>query len=99
MIVMSFFFTAVASYIVGLVGNSNSPVSGMTITTVLFTGLLLVVLGFSGTTGMVAVLGVAAIVCCAACTAGDVCNDLKTVSAGRGLAPAPATDADRRGWR
>lgn len=78
MLVMSFFFTAVASYIVGLVGNSNSPVSGMTITAVLFTGSLLAVLGFSGTEGMVATLGVAAIVCCAACTSGDVCNDLKT---------------------
>ena len=78
MIIMAFFFTAVASYIVGLVGNSNSPVSGMTITAVLFTGGLLYVLGFSGTEGMVATLGVAAIVCCAACTSGDVCNDLKT---------------------
>ncbi len=78
MLVMAFFFTAVASYIVGLVGNSNSPVSGMTITAVLFTGGLLVLFGFSGTTGMLATLGVAAIVCCAACTAGDVCNDLKT---------------------
>ena len=78
MIVMAFFFTAVASYIVGLVGNSNSPVSGMTITAVLFTGGLLYVFGFSGTEGMVATLGVAAIVCCAACTSGDVCNDLKT---------------------
>lgn len=80
MLVMSFFFTAVASYIVGLVGNSNSPVSGMTITAVLFTGGLLYVLGFSGMDGMVATLGVAAIVCCAACTSGDVCNDLKTGS-------------------
>lgn len=80
MLVMSFFFTAVASYIVGLVGNSNSPVSGMTITAVLFTGGLLYVLGFSGMEGMVATLGVAAIVCCAACTSGDVCNDLKTGS-------------------
>tara|TARA_B100000073_G_scaffold122165_1_gene99438 strand:+ start:1488 stop:3416 length:1929 start_codon:yes stop_codon:yes gene_type:complete len=78
MIIMAFFFTAVASYIVGLVGNSNSPVSGMTITAVLFTGGLLYVFGFSGTEGMVATLGVAAIVCCAACTSGDVCNDLKT---------------------
>ena len=78
MIVMAFFFTAVASYIVGLVGNSNSPVSGMTITAVLFTGGLLYIFGFSGTEGMVATLGVAAIVCCAACTSGDVCNDLKT---------------------
>ena len=78
MILMAFFFTAVASYIVGLVGNSNSPVSGMTITAVLFTGGLLYILGFSGTEGIIATLGVAAIVCCAACTSGDVCNDLKT---------------------
>ena len=78
MTLMAFFFTAVASYIVGLVGNSNSPVSGMTITTVLFTGVMLVLFGFTGTTGMLATLGVAAIVCCTACTAGDVCNDLKT---------------------
>ncbi len=78
MLAMSFFFTAVASYIVGLVGNTNSPVSGMTITAVLFTGALLLLFGFTGTSGMVATLGVAAIVCCAACTSGDVCNDLKT---------------------
>ena len=78
MIIMAFFFTAVASYIVGLVGNSNSPVSGMTITAVLFTGGILYILGYSGIQGMAATLGVAAIVCCAACTAGDVCNDLKT---------------------
>ncbi|MCA9537767.1 MAG: oligopeptide transporter, OPT family [Myxococcales bacterium] len=78
MLVMSFFFTAVASYIVGLVGNSNSPVSGMTITAVLFTGGMLWLFGYTGAEGMVATLGVAAIVCCAACTSGDVCNDLKT---------------------
>ncbi len=78
MIVMAFFFTAVASYIVGLVGNSNSPVSGMTITAVLFTGGMMWVFNFSGMEGMVATLGVAAIVCCVACTSGDVCNDLKT---------------------
>jgi putative OPT family oligopeptide transporter len=80
MILMAFFFTAVASYIVGLVGNSNSPVSGMTITALLFTGVLLLLFGFSGMEGMIATLGVAAIVCCAACTSGDVCNDLKTGS-------------------
>lgn len=78
MVAMSFFFTAVASYIVGLVGNSNSPVSGMTITAVLFTGAMMLVFGFSGEEGIVATLGVAAVVCCAACTSGDVCNDLKT---------------------
>ena len=78
MLVMSFFFAAVASYIVGLVGNSNSPVSGMTITAVLGTGGLLMLFGFGGTMGIVATLGVAGVVCCVACTAGDVCNDLKT---------------------
>ena len=80
MLVASFFFVGVASYIVGLVGNSNSPVSGMTITAVLATGALLWLFGYDGLQGMVATLGVAAIVCCAACTAGDVCNDLKTGS-------------------
>lgn len=78
MLVAAFFFVGVASYIVGLVGNSNSPVSGMTITAVLATGGLLWLAGYDGLQGMVATLGVAAIVCCAACTAGDVCNDLKT---------------------
>lgn len=80
MVVASFFFVGVASYIVGLVGNSNSPVSGMTITAVLMTGGLLWLFGYTGYQGMIATLGVAAIVCCAACTAGDVCNDLKTGS-------------------
>lgn len=78
MLVAGFFFTAVASFIVGLVGNSNSPVSGMTITAVLFTGLVLLLFGFEGKDGMLATLGVAAVVCCIACTSGDVCNDLKT---------------------
>ncbi|MFH2202470.1 MAG: oligopeptide transporter, OPT family [Elusimicrobiota bacterium] len=78
MIVLSFFFTAVASYIVGLVGNSNSPVSGMTITAVLATAGLLYVMGYTGVKGMLATLGVAGVVCCVACTSGDVCNDLKT---------------------
>lgn len=80
MLVMGFFFSAVASYIVGLVGNSNSPVSGMTITAVLAAGGLLWLCNYSGQQGMVATLGIAAIVCCVACTSGDVCNDLKTGS-------------------
>ncbi len=80
MLAMGFFFTAVASYIVGLVGNSNSPVSGMTITAVLVAGGMLWLFNYSGMIGMVATLGTAAIVCCVACTAGDVCNDLKTGS-------------------
>jgi len=78
MLVMGFFFTAVASYIVGLVGNSNSPVSGMTITAVLVAGGMLWLFNYTGMEAMVATLGIAAIVCCVAATSGDVCNDLKT---------------------
>lgn len=78
MLVLAFFFTAVASYIVGLVGNSNSPVSGMTITAFLATALLIYVFGYRGPQAMIATLAVAGVVCCVACTSGDVCNDLKT---------------------
>lgn len=78
MIIMSFFFVAVASYIVGLVGSSNSPVSGMTICALLFTAGLLVMFGLTGETAIIATLGVAGVVCCAACSAGDISQDLKT---------------------
>lgn len=78
MALMAFFFTAVASYIVGLVGNSNSPVSGMTITAVLATAAMVYLFNYQGQRAMLATLGVAGVVCCVACTAGDVCNDLKT---------------------
>ena len=77
MFILAFFFVAVASYIAGLVGSSNSPVSGMTICTVLVTAGVLLVLGFTGPGGMLATLGVAGVVCCAACTSGDICQDLK----------------------
>jgi putative OPT family oligopeptide transporter len=77
-LVMSFFFVAVASYIVGLVGSSNSPVSGMTICAVLATAGLLVLLGMTGDKGILATLGVAGVVCCAVCSAGDISQDLKT---------------------
>jgi len=75
--ILGFFFVAVAAYIVGLVGSSNSPVSGMTICTVLFTAGLLLALGYTGKAGMLATLGVAGVVCCATCTSGDICQDLK----------------------
>ncbi len=84
MLMMAFFFTAVASYLVGLVGSSNSPVSGMTITAVLGTGALLYLfreIGFLELDAMkaiVATLGVAGIICCVASTSGDTSNDLKT---------------------
>ncbi|MGQ9603910.1 MAG: OPT family oligopeptide transporter [bacterium] len=78
MVLAGFFFVAVSSYIVGLVGSSNNPISGMTICTVLFASAILLLVGIRGETGIVAVLGVAGVVCCAAATAGDISQDLKT---------------------
>lgn len=78
MVVASFLFVAVSSYIVGLVGSSNNPVSGMTISALLGTASLFLVLGYTGESAILATLGVAAVVCCAACTAGDCSQDLKT---------------------
>ena len=78
MTICAFFFVAVAAYIVGLVGSSNSPVSGMTICSVLFTSAFIFLFGFRGDIAILATLGVAGVVCCATCTSGDVCQDLKT---------------------
>lgn len=71
-------WVAVSSHIVGLVGSSNNPVSGMTLSALLGTAFLLVLLGFEGHAGVMATLGVAAVVCCAACAAADCSQDLKT---------------------
>ena len=78
MVVASFFIVAISSYITGLVGNSNSPVSGMTISALLGTASLLLVFGYRGESAILATLSVAAVVCCAACTSGDISQDLKT---------------------
>lgn len=78
MIITAFFFVAVSSYIVGLVGSSNNPVSGMVIVTVIFSSILLLLFNMTGNQGLIAALLVAGVVCCAACTAGDVSQDLKT---------------------
>ena len=80
---VAFFFAAVAGYIAGVVGSSNSPVSGMTIATLLFTvGLVWVVgdlmLNMGTQDLMMATLLIAAIVATSAAIAGDVMQDLKT---------------------
>ncbi len=80
MILATFPFVAVSSYIVGLVGSSNNPVSGITIAVLLATSALFLTLGLEGDSGVLATLGVASVVCCAACTAGDCSQDLKTGS-------------------
>jgi putative OPT family oligopeptide transporter len=76
--VFGFIFVTVSSRIVGLVGSSSNPVSGMTIATLLGTTVLFVGMGYVGTSGMVAALLVGSIVCVAVCTAGDISQDLKT---------------------
>jgi len=78
MVVAAFVFVAVATYIVGLVGSSNSPVSGMTICALLLTSAVMLALGIQGDTAILATLGVAGVVCCAVCTSGDIAQDLKT---------------------
>ena len=78
MVIASFFFVAVSSYIVGLVGTSNNPVSGMTICALIFSSIILLLLGMTGTQGILAALGVAGVVCVAAATAGDCSQDLKS---------------------
>lgn len=78
MIPAAFLFAAVATYIVGLVGSSNSPVSGMTICAVLLAAFVIWAGGGTGSFAILATLGVAGVVCCVACTAGDVAQDLKT---------------------
>lgn len=76
--VFGFIFVMVASRIVGIVGASSNPVSGMTIATLLGTTLLFTALGIGGVQGMSAALIVGAIVCVAICSAGDISQDLKT---------------------
>lgn len=77
-VVFGFFFVVVAARIVGIVGSSSSPVSGMTIATLLVTCQLFLAFGISGVEGMVAAMTVGAIVCIAVCMSGDIAQDLKT---------------------
>ena len=77
-VIFGFFFVTVSSRIVGLIGSSSNPASGMTIATLLLTSLIFVALGIKGETGMISALSVGAIVCIAICIAGDTSQDLKT---------------------
>ena len=78
MIVAGFLFVSVSAYMAGLVGSSNNPVSGITISTILFAALILVLLlGRDSPIGAVAAIMIGAVVCCAACIGGDNLQDLK----------------------
>jgi putative OPT family oligopeptide transporter len=78
MIVAGFLFCSVSAYMAGLVGSSNNPVSGITICTILFASLVLMLLmGRNAALGPVAAIMIGAVVCCAACIGGDNLQDLK----------------------
>jgi putative OPT family oligopeptide transporter len=77
MVIAGFLFSAVASYMAGLVGSSNNPVSGITISTILVSALLLLLMGLKGPAGPVAAILIGGVVCCAAAIGGDNLQDLK----------------------
>ncbi|MGI9104429.1 MAG: OPT family oligopeptide transporter [Terriglobales bacterium] len=77
MIVLGFFFAAVSGNLVGMIGSSNNPVSGLTLCTLVVAALLMVALGVGGAGGVAAVLGVAAVVCVSSAVAGEMLQDLK----------------------
>ncbi len=77
MTVAGFFLSAVGGYLVGLVGSSNQPVSGLTLCALVIAALVMVSIGMKGLGGVAAVLGVASVVCCACCVSGSLIQDLK----------------------
>ena len=77
MIVAGFFFATVSGYLVGLIGSSNNPISGLTLSTLVIAALMMVSLGVSGPMGVAAVLGVAAVVCVSSAVAGELLQDFK----------------------
>lgn len=77
MTITGFLFAAVAGYLVGTIGSSNNPISGITLSTLIVAAFLMSAIGVTGAPGIAAVLGVAAVVCCSSGVAGDIMQDLK----------------------
>lgn len=77
-VIFGFFFASVSARLVGLVGSSNNPVSGMTISTLLFVSLFLKSFGNTGKEGMITAIVIGSIICIIAAVAGDTSQDLKT---------------------
>ena len=77
MLILGFFFAAVSGNLVGMIGSSNNPISGLTLSTLIIAALLMVSIGVSGMSGVAAVLGVAAVVCVSSAVAGEMLQDLK----------------------
>jgi len=77
MTITGFLFAAVAGFLVGTIGSSNNPISGITLSTLIVAAFLMTAIGVTGAPGIAAVLGVAAVVCCSSGVAGDIMQDLK----------------------
>lgn len=77
MLFTGFFFAAASGNLVGVIGSSNNPISGLTLSTLIIAALLMVTMGVSGTPGVIAVLGVAAVVCVSSAVAGELLQDFK----------------------
>ena len=77
-VVFGFFFATVSSRMVGLVGSSNNPVSGMAIATLLIATLILKITGMTGAKGMASAIAIGSIICIVSAIAGDTSQDLKT---------------------
>lgn len=77
-LVFGFFFATVSSRMVGIVGSSNNPVSGMAIATLLFSTIVLKATGNTGSAGMVTAIMIGTVICIVAAMAGDMSQDLKT---------------------
>lgn len=77
-VIFGFFFAAVSSRMVGLVGSSNNPVSGMAIATLLIATLILKFTGTAGAAGMMSAISIGSIICIVSAIAGDTSQDLKT---------------------
>jgi putative OPT family oligopeptide transporter len=77
MLILGFLFAAVAGYLVGLIGSSNNPISGLTLSALLIAAVLMVMIGVTDLKGVAGVLAVAGVVCCTAGIAGDMMQDLK----------------------
>ena len=77
-VIFGFFFATVSSRMVGLVGSSNNPVSGMAIATLLIATLILKVTGADGVAGMCSAIAIGSIICIVSAIAGDTSQDLKT---------------------
>jgi putative OPT family oligopeptide transporter len=77
MVIVGFFFATVSGNLVGMIGSSNNPISGLTLSTLIIAALLMVSMGVSGPSGVAVVLGVAAVVCVSSAVAGELLQDFK----------------------